>query len=68
MLDAKLCRLSVLIVLAGCTTQHSKVGNNAPDIQCQSEARLGSLVPKSVCTTRDQRERMEWQRIALNRP
>jgi hypothetical protein len=52
---AKLCQLSVLIIVAGCTSQPSKTANDGPDVQCHSVEQIGSLITKSVCTTRAQR-------------
>jgi hypothetical protein len=52
---AKLCQLSMLIIVAGCTTQPNKVANGGPDVQCHSEQTLGSLITKPICTTRAQR-------------
>jgi hypothetical protein len=57
----KLCQFSVLIVIAGCTTQPAKVANNGPDLVCHSEQTVGSLISKSVCTTRAQREEQQAQ-------
>jgi hypothetical protein len=53
--DAKLCLLSMLIIVAGCTTQPNKVANDGPDVQCHSVETTGSLITRTVCTTRDQR-------------
>jgi hypothetical protein len=55
MLNAKLCQLGILIMVAGCTTQPEKVANDGPDVQCRSVESTGSMIPKSVCTTRAQR-------------
>ena len=52
----KLCQLSMLIIVAGCTTQPKKVANVGPDVQCHSEEAIGSLITRSICTTRAQRE------------
>jgi uncharacterized lipoprotein YajG len=61
--DAKLCRLSMLIIVAGCTTQpnSNKVANDGPDVQCHSEQTIGSLITKSICTTRAQRAEQQAQ-------
>jgi hypothetical protein len=53
--NAKLCQLGVLIIVAGCTTQPNKTANGGPDLQCHSEETVGSLITRSVCTTRAQR-------------
>jgi hypothetical protein len=53
--NAKLCQLSLLVIVAGCTTQPNKVANGGPDLQCHSEETIGSLITKSVCTTSAQR-------------
>lgn len=68
MLDARLCRLSVLIILAGCATQPSKVANIGPDIQCHSAELVGSVIPKSVCTTKDQRDLKEQLSMVYGEP
>jgi hypothetical protein len=59
--NAKLCQLSMLIMVAGCTTQPSKVANDGPDLQCHSVETTGTLIPKSSCTTRVQRAAMQAQ-------
>jgi len=53
--NAKLFQFIMLIVVAACTTQPKKVASAGPDIQCHPEATTGSLITKSVCTTRAQR-------------
>jgi hypothetical protein len=53
--NAKLCQLSVLIIVAACTSQPTKVANAGPDVQCHSEETTGTVITKSVCTTRAQR-------------
>jgi hypothetical protein len=53
--NAKLCQLTMSIIVAACTTQPNKVANAGPDVQCHSEETTGSLITKSVCTTRAQR-------------
>jgi hypothetical protein len=55
MSNARQCLVSTLIILAGCTTQPNKVVNDGPDLQCHSVEATGSLITKSVCTTRAQR-------------
>jgi hypothetical protein len=55
MSNAKLCQLGMLIIVAGCTTQPNKTANGGPDLQCHSEETVGSLITRSVCTTRAQR-------------
>jgi hypothetical protein len=64
---AKLCRLSMLIIVAGCTTQPNKVANDGPDVQCHSVQTVGSLIAKSVCTTRAQRVAQQAQLDDLRR-
>lgn len=60
--NAKLSRLVILIIVAGCTTQAGKdhgannVNAAEPDVQCHSEQLTGSLFAKSVCTTKAQRD------------
>jgi uncharacterized lipoprotein YajG len=53
--NAKLCQLSLLILVAGCTTQPNKTANDGPDLQCHSVETVGSLITRSVCTTKAQR-------------
>jgi hypothetical protein len=53
--NAKLYQLIMLIIVAACTTQPNKVASAGPDIQCHPEATTGSIITKSVCTTRAQR-------------
>jgi uncharacterized lipoprotein YajG len=53
--NAKLCQLVMLIFVAACTTQPKRLANAGPDLQCHSEPTTGSLITKSVCTTRAQR-------------
>jgi hypothetical protein len=53
--NAKLCQLTMSIIIAACTTQPNKVANAGPDVQCHSEQTTGSLITKSVCTTRAER-------------
>jgi hypothetical protein len=60
--DAKLCQLVVLIIVAGCTTQpgrdHRADSANAAaaDVQCHSDLLTGTMLSKTVCTTRAQRD------------
>jgi hypothetical protein len=53
--NAKLYQLIMVIIVAACTTQPNKVATAAPDLQCHSEQTTGTLVAKTVCTTRAQR-------------
>jgi hypothetical protein len=52
--------LAVSIIVAGCAAQSGKdpVANTnaAPDVQCQSEELTGSKIPRTVCTTKAQRD------------
>ena len=64
---AKLCQLSMLMILAGCTTQPKKVANVGPDVQCHSEQTIGSLITKSICTTRAQRAEQQAQLAEVRR-
>ncbi len=50
--NAKLYQLIMLIIVAACTTQPNKVASAGPVIQCHPEATTGSIITKSVCTTR----------------
>jgi hypothetical protein len=59
--DVKLCGLSLLIIVAGCATQPNKVANGGPDVQCHSEQEIGSLITRSICTTRAQRAEQQAQ-------
>ena len=65
--NAKLFQLVMLIIVAACTTQPSKVANTGPDVQCHSEQTTGSLITKSVCTTRAQRAAQQAQLDDLRR-
>jgi hypothetical protein len=62
MSNAKLCQLVILIVVAGCATQPGKdhgaatVNAAGTDTQCHSEQLTGTLVSKTVCTTKAQRD------------
>jgi hypothetical protein len=67
MSDAKLCCLSMLIIVAGCTTQPDKVADRGPDVQCHSEQTIGSLITKSICTTRAQRAEQQAQLAEVRR-
>ena len=65
--NAKLCQLVMLIVVAACTTQPNKIADAGPDVQCHSEQATGSLITKSVCTTRVQRAAQQAQLDDLKR-
>jgi hypothetical protein len=65
--NAKLCQLTMLIIVAACTTQPNRVANAGPDIQCHSEQTTGSLISKSVCTTRAQRAAQQAELDDLRR-
>jgi hypothetical protein len=60
--NAKPCLLLFSIMVAGCATQPSKdhgaanVNATGTDTQCHSEALTGSLISKTVCTTKAQRD------------
>jgi hypothetical protein len=63
--NAKWCQLVILIMVAGCATQppqpgkdHSAANVNAAgtDTQCQSRQLTGTMIGKSVCTTKAQRD------------
>ena len=62
MSNAKLCRLVILIVVAGCATQPGKdhgaatVNAAGTDTQCHSEQLTGTLISKTVCPTKAQRD------------
>ena len=59
---AKSCLPVILLIVAGCATQpdknHGTANANAagPDTQCHSEQPTGSLISKTVCTTKAQRD------------
>jgi hypothetical protein len=60
--NAKLFQLIMVITVAACTTQPKKVAaNDGPDVQCHSDQPTGSLIGKSVCTTRAQRALQQSQ-------
>jgi hypothetical protein len=61
MLNAKLYPLAILIMVVGCAAQPPKVAtaNAGTDVQCHSEKLTGSLIPRSVCTTKEQRDQMQ---------
>ena len=62
MLNRKPYQLIILMMVAGCATQPSKAPGAAnanaagTDTQCHSEALTGSLISKTVCTTKAQRD------------
>ena len=62
--DAKLCLLSTLIIVAGCTTPPHKVVDDGPDVQCHPLETTGSLLSKRICTTRAQRETLRAEQQA----
>jgi hypothetical protein len=64
---AKLCRLSLLIIIAGCTTQPTKVVNDGKDVQCHSEQAIGSMIAKTTCSTRAQRVAQQAELDELRR-
>ena len=51
---AKLCQFALFDLVAGCTTQPSRVskGHDAAgsDMQCHTERQTGSLISRTVCT------------------
>jgi hypothetical protein len=60
--NAKLCQLILLITVAACTTQPKKVASNdGPDVQCHTDQTTGSMIGKSVCTTRAERALQQSQ-------
>ena len=58
--NGKLNLLAVSIIVAGCATQPGKHrvanANAEPDVQCHSEQLTGSMITRTVCTTKAQRE------------
>jgi hypothetical protein len=71
--NAKLRQLVILFIVAGCTTHPGKdhVADNAsgagPDVQCHSEQITGSIIAKSVCTTKAQRDAQQAALADLKR-
>jgi hypothetical protein len=65
--NVKLCQLSILMIVAACTTQPNKVANAGPDVQCHSEQTTGSMITKTVCTTRAQRAAQQAELEDLKR-
>jgi hypothetical protein len=69
----KVCQLVMLISVAGCTAHPSKnqgadrVIADAPDVQCRSEQPTGSLISKTVCTTKAQRDAQQASSRDLQR-
>jgi hypothetical protein len=61
MLDAKLCRLGVLIIIAGRPRQPDRVANDGPDLQCHHEETIGTMITNSVCTTGAERAEQQAQ-------
>ncbi len=57
----RLCQLGMLMIVAGCASQPDKVASSGPDVVCHSEDSIGSLITKSVCTTRAQRAEQQAQ-------
>lgn len=62
MLDVRLFQLVILGIVAGCTAQPAKVpsSNSAsaagPDVQCHVVPLTGSMISKTVCTTKADRD------------
>jgi hypothetical protein len=62
MRNGKLCQFVILIIVAGCATQPGKdhgadqVNTAGADVQCRSEQSTGSMMSKTVCTTKAERE------------
>ena len=54
--NAKLCLLIMVTIVAACATQPNKVASAGPDVQCHSQRITGSMMTKSVCTTKAQRD------------
>jgi hypothetical protein len=60
--NAKPCQLVILIIVAGCATQPAKdhgapnVNAAGTDTQCHSEQLTGTMISKTVCTTKAQRD------------
>jgi len=63
----RLCQLGVLMIVAGCASQPNKDASSGPDVVCHSEDSIGSLITKSVCTTRAQRAEQQAQLDELKR-
>ena len=62
MFNARLCQLVILAIVAGCSAQPAKdpgtksASNAGPDVQCHSVAVVGSMIGKTVCTTKADRD------------
>jgi len=62
MFNVKICQLVILGIVAGCTTQPAKDHGTSnataggPDVQCHVEPVAGSMIDKTVCTTKAQRD------------
>jgi len=57
MLDARLWLFVALGILAACTTQPAKkVTAAANDVQCHTEQTTGSMIVRTVCLTKAQRD------------
>jgi hypothetical protein len=65
MSNARLGPLIMLIIVAACATQPKRVAHAGPDQECHSEATTGTLITKSACSTRAQREAEQSQLDAL---
>lgn len=67
--NAKLCQLVILIIVAGCTAQRGKDNANAAgaDVQCHAEQLTGSMLGKTVCTTKAQRDAQQAAAADLQR-
>jgi hypothetical protein len=57
----RLCQLGMLMIVAGCASQPNKDANSGPDVVCHSVDAVGSLITKSVCTTRAERAEQQAQ-------
>ena len=61
--NSKLFLLAVSIIVAGCATQPGKApvasAKAEPDVQCHSEQLTGSMITRTVCTTKAQREALQ---------
>ncbi len=56
MLSTRLLSLVTVSILAGCTTQPKKVSTAANDVQCHADSVTGTLIHKTVCLTKADRD------------
>jgi hypothetical protein len=73
MLHTRLYLLAILAIAAGCATHpaadHGAMAANAaePDVQCHPVQITGSMLSKSVCTTKAERDAQQRNKDDLER-